>query len=200
MRRVFGIDTRRTFGEVVIWEDGSLRHAGRIGITRTALEGIGKNLLATDEVVIEATGNCMAVSRILTPFVKRVIIANPPQVKATAHSQVKTDKIDAGVLASLDATGHLPEMWTLDARTERMRRLVGRRYQVVRHRTRIKNEVHSILYATWARSVRTQTYSATSAGLGCLNNLFLTMNGSPSSATCANSTCWERILRRSTRR
>jgi transposase len=147
MRRVIGIDTHRTFGEVVIWEDGSLRHAGRIGMTRTALEGFGKDLLATDEVVIEATGNCMAVSRVLTPFVKRVIIANPLQVKAIAHSQVKTDKIDAGTLASLYAAGYLPEIWTPDARTERMRRLVGRRYQVVRHRTRIKNEVHSILYA-----------------------------------------------------
>ena len=147
MRRVIGIDTHRTFGEVVIWEDGLLRHAGRIGMTRTALEGFGKDLLATDEVVIEATGNCMAVSRVLTPFVKRVIIANPLQVKAIAHSQAKTDKIDAGTLANLYAAGYLPEIWTPDARTERMRRLVGRRYQVVRHRTRIKNEVHAILYA-----------------------------------------------------
>ena len=46
MRRIIGIDTHRTFGEVVIWEDGSLRHAGRIGMTRTALEGFGKDLLA----------------------------------------------------------------------------------------------------------------------------------------------------------
>ena len=147
MRRVIGIDTHRTFGEVVIWEDGRLRHAGRVDMTRTALEGFGKGLLATDEVVIEATGNCMAVSRVLSPFVKRVVIANPLQVKAIAHAHVKTDKIDAGTLASLYAAGYLPEIWTPDAATERMRRLVARRYQVVRHRTRIKNEVHSILYA-----------------------------------------------------
>ncbi|MGY3333889.1 hypothetical protein ACVILI_006966 [Mesorhizobium sp. USDA 4775] len=55
-------------------------------MTRTALEGFGKILLATDEVVIEATGNCMAVSRVLSPFVKRVVIANPLQVKAIAHA------------------------------------------------------------------------------------------------------------------
>ena len=97
--------------------------------------------------MIEATGNCMAVSRVLSPFVKRVIIANPLQVKAIAHAHVKTDKVDAGTLASLYAAGYLPEIWTPDAATERMRRLVARRYQVVRHRTRIKNEVHSILYA-----------------------------------------------------
>src|SRR3954465_6216892 len=73
MRRVIGIDVHRTFGEVVFWENGRLRHAGRIDMTRTALEGFGKTLLASDEVVLEATGNSMAVSRVLAPFVARVI-------------------------------------------------------------------------------------------------------------------------------
>jgi transposase len=141
------MDIHRTFGEVVIWEDGKLRHAGRVDMTRTALEGFGKTLHATDEVVIEATGNCMAVSRVLSPFVARVVIANPLQVKAIAHAHVKTDKVDAGTLASLYAAGYLPEIWTPDAVTERKRRLVARRYQIVRHRTRIKNEVHAILHA-----------------------------------------------------
>ena len=147
MRRIIGIDIHRTFGEVVIWEEGRLRHAGRVDMTRTALEGFGKGLRSTDEVVIEATGNCMAVSRVLSPFVARVVIAHPLQVKAIAHAHVKTDKIDAGTLASLYAAGYLPEIWTPDAATERMRRLAARRFQIVRHRTRIKNEVHSILHA-----------------------------------------------------
>ena len=147
MRRVIGMDLHRTFAEVVIWEEGRLRHHGRIDMTRTALEGFGKSLQPTDEVVIEATGNCMAVSRVLSPFVAQVIIANPLQVKAIAHAHVKTDKIDAGVLASLQAAGFLPSIWTPPPEVERMRRLVARRNQVVRHRTRIKNEVHSILHA-----------------------------------------------------
>ncbi|WP_429614900.1 IS110 family transposase [Sphingobium olei] len=111
------------------------------------MEGFGRGLRSTDEVVIEATGNCMAVSRVLSPFVARVVIANPLQVKAIAHAHVKTDKIDAGTLASLHAAGYLPEIWTPDAATERMRRLAARRFQIVRHRTRIKNEVHAILHA-----------------------------------------------------
>jgi len=147
MRRVIGIDIHRTFGEVVIWENGLTRHEGRVDMTRTALEGFGRQLLRTDEVVIEATGNCMAVSRVLSPHVARVVIANPLQVKAIAHAHVKTDKVDAATLASLYAAGYLPEIWTPDATTERLRRLVARRYQIVRHRTRIKNEVHSILHA-----------------------------------------------------
>jgi transposase len=147
MRRVIGMDIHRTFAEVVFWEDGKLRPAGRVSMTRAGLEGFGRSLGKDDEVVIEATGNAMAVVRVLSPHVGRVIVANPLQVKAIAHAHVKTDKIDAGVLASLRAADFLPEIWLPDADTERLRRLVARRNQLVRHRTRIKNEVHAILHA-----------------------------------------------------
>ena len=147
MRRVIGLDVHRTFAEVVFWEDGRLRPAGRVDMTRSGLEGFGRTLAQTDEVVVEATGNAMAVVRVLSPYVARVIMANPLQVRAIAHARIKTDKIDAGVLAQLRAADFLPEVWLPDAETERRRRLVTRRNQVVRHRTRVKNEVHSILHA-----------------------------------------------------
>jgi transposase len=147
MRRVIGMDLHRTFAEVVFWEDGRLRWYGRVDMTRAGLEGFGRSLTKDDEVVLEATGNAMAVVRVLRPYVARVIIANPLQVKAIAHAHVKTDKIDAGVLASLHAAGFLPEVWLPDAETERLRRLVARRNQIVRQRTRVKNETHAILAA-----------------------------------------------------
>jgi transposase len=59
--------------------------------------------------------------------VARVIVANPLQVKAIAHAHVKTDKLDAGVLASLRAANFLPEIWPPDADTERLGRLLARR-------------------------------------------------------------------------
>jgi transposase len=147
MRRVIGMDVHRTFAEVVAWEDGRLRPLGRVDMTRSGLEGFGRTLAKTDEVVVEATGNAMAVVRVLSPYVARVIVANPLQVKAIAHARIKTDKIDAGVLAQLRAADFLPEVWLPDTETERRRRLVARRNQVVRHRTRVKNEVHAILQA-----------------------------------------------------
>jgi transposase len=147
MQRVIGMDIHRTFAEVVFWEAGRLRPAGRIDMTRSGLEGFGRGLSNEDEVVVEATGNAMGVMRVLSPYVARVIVANSLQVKAIAHAHVKTDRIDAGVLASLRAAGFLPEIWLPDADTERRRRLVARRNQVVRHRTRIKNAVHAILQA-----------------------------------------------------
>jgi transposase len=147
MRRVIGLDVHRTFAEAVFWEDGRLRPAGRVDMTRSGLEGFGRTLDKADEVVVEATGNAMAVVRVLSPYVARVIMANPLQVRAIAHARIKTDKIDAGVLVQLRAADFLPEVWLPDPATERLRRLVARRNQVVRHRTRIKNEVHAILHA-----------------------------------------------------
>jgi len=70
---------------------------------------------------------------------------------------VKTDKIDTGTLASLQAAGYLPQIWTPDAGTERKRRSAARRYQIVRHRTRLKNEVHSILHALQSAGQKTTT-------------------------------------------
>jgi hypothetical protein len=105
MSRVIGMDIHRTFAEVVFWEEGGLRWHGRVDMTRSGLEGFGRSLTQDDEVVVEATGNAMAVVRVLGPYVARVIIANPLQVKAIAHARIKTDKIDAGVLASLRAAG-----------------------------------------------------------------------------------------------
>jgi transposase len=193
MRRVIGMDIHRTFGEVVFWEDGRLRPAGRIGMTRSAPEGFGRTLSKDDEVVIEATGNAMAVVRVLSPYVARVIVANPIQVKAIAHARIKTNKIDAGVLASLRAADFLPEIWLPVAATERLRRLVARRNQVVRHRTRIKNEVHAILHAPL---IAPCPHADLFGGLGRAwlgSNRCPRMSRRRSSAICASSTGSARI-------
>jgi hypothetical protein len=49
-------------------------------MTRTALEEFCKSLLASDQVIIEATANGMGVSRLLAPFVTRMIIARGQQI------------------------------------------------------------------------------------------------------------------------
>ena len=191
MQRVIGMDIHRTFAEVVFWEAGRLRPAGRIDMTRSGLEGFGRGLSKEDEVVVEATGNAMGVVRVLSPYVARVIVANSLQVKAIAHAHVKTDRIDAGVLASLRAAGFLPEVWLPDADTERRRRLVARRNQVVRHRTRIKN---------LSRRARMPTCSAGWVEVGSDDRNCRTTSGPQSIGICANSTGSPRMSSFSTAR
>src|SRR5271168_515411 len=108
-----------------------------------AAKRLGKNA----EVVVEATGNTMAVVKLMTPYVKRMVIANPLQVRAIAHAKVKTDKIDAAVLAKLHAAGFLPEVWMPDEETETRRRVVAERTQLIAQITRLKNRIQSVLHA-----------------------------------------------------
>lgn len=96
--------------------------------------------------MIEAPGNAASVAELLYPFVDRVVIANPKQVRMIAHAKIKTDAIDAAVLAKLYATGFLPEVWMPDPRTLASRRQVARRTQLVRQRVRLKNLIQSILH------------------------------------------------------
>jgi transposase len=44
MRQAIGIDIHRSFAEVVVWEAGKLRPAGRVSMTRAGLEGFGRTL------------------------------------------------------------------------------------------------------------------------------------------------------------
>jgi len=75
-----------------------------------------------------------------------VVISNPYRTRAIAEAKIKTDKVDAAVLAQLLAADYLPEVWQPDERTQMLRRLVGRRARLVQQRTRLRNQVHGILH------------------------------------------------------
>jgi transposase len=145
--RIVGLDISRTVAEVAYLEAGRIQSGGRIELLSPALQSFANRLRRTDEVVLEATGNTAAIVAALKPHVARVVVANPLQVRLIAEAKVKTDKIDAAVLAQLYASGFLPEVWIPDEDTLSLRRQVARRAQIVRQRVRLKNEIHSVLAA-----------------------------------------------------
>jgi transposase len=137
----------RTFAEAVAWDEGELKRLGRVDMRCHLLEAFAKKLSKEDVVVMEATGNASSVAAVIAPHVKRVVIANPKQVRIIAHAKIKTDTIDASVLAQLYASGFLPEVWIPDEPTQALRRQVTRRNQIVRQRSRLKNIIQSILHS-----------------------------------------------------
>lgn len=145
--RIIALDVHRTFAQVAVLEDGKIRNAGRIDLEHSRLLQFAKTLKPDDEIIIEATGNTNVIVRLLSPFVGRVVIANPILVRAIAWAKVKTDKIDAAVLAKLHASGFLPEVWMPDEETETRRRVVAERAQLVSQITRLKNRIQSVLHA-----------------------------------------------------
>jgi transposase len=145
--RVIGLDIHRVFAEAVLFDGGKVMQLGRVGMTRDHLKAFAGKLTHDDHVVVEATGNAAAVAEVIAPHVGRVIIANPRQVRLIAEARIKTDVIDATVLARLYASGFLPRVWVPDVRTQVLRRQVTRRMQLVRQRARLKTIIQSILHA-----------------------------------------------------
>src|SRR5256885_3176382 len=145
-RRCIGLDVHREFAQVAIWQDGLVRQAGRIATTPEALSVFADSLAGSDEVALEATGNTHAIVRLLEGRVGRVVVSNPHKTRAIAEAKVKTDKVDAEVLAQLLAADYLPSVWVADHATQALRRQVSRRAHIVRQRTRLKNQVQSILH------------------------------------------------------
>jgi len=95
---------------------------------------------------LEATGNTWAIATVLASRAGRVVVSNPVKTRAIAEAKVKTDKVDAEILAQLLAADYLPAVWRPDEATAALRRQVLRRAHIVRQRTRLKNQVHAILH------------------------------------------------------
>jgi transposase len=109
------------------------------------LEFARAQLQPQDRVALEATTNTWAVARLLRPFVSEVVASNPLTTKAIAQAKVKTDKIDAEVLAQLLRCDYLPQVWQPDEATSLLRELTSRRTALVGDRTAVRNRIHSLL-------------------------------------------------------
>src|SRR5579871_3138263 len=121
MGRFIGLDVHRDFAQVAVVHDGFVTDAGRVACRLQALREFAASLLPDDQVALEATGNAQAVAVVLEPHVARVVISNPLKTRAIAEAKVKTDKIDARILAQLLAADFLPPVWLPDERTRRLR-------------------------------------------------------------------------------
>jgi transposase len=134
----------REFCEVAICEDGEVRSAGRVPSTPEGIGSLAQSLLPSDRVALEVTGSCWEVARILEPQVNRVVVVSPDDT-GIASARAKTDKLDARALARLLWAGELEAVWMPDERCRILRRRLARREQLVRGRTRSKNEIHAVL-------------------------------------------------------
>jgi len=142
--RSVGLDVHRDFCEVAIAEDGSVRSAGRVETSPERLELFARSLGADDRVALEVSGGAWEIARLLEPHVERVVVVSPDDT-GIRQARAKTDRLDARTLAKLLAAGELDAVWMPDDACRVLRRRLARREQLVRSRTRAKNEVHAVL-------------------------------------------------------
>lgn len=174
--RFVGLDVhKRQITACFVDAGGKKLTTRKLVLSRARLQHFAEHVLqATDQVALEATTNCWAVAAALRPHVARVVVSNPLVTKAIAQSKVKTDKVDAHVLAQLLRCDFLPEVWHPDDATQQMRELTGRRAGLVQQRTGLRNRIHSVLAA---RLIETPDSLFTQEGLAWLGKLELDAQG-----------------------
>lgn len=148
MIRFVGLDVHKKLVVAAILDGaGTLVAEHKIVATAEALTRFAReHLTAADRVALEATTNCWAVVAQLEPHVAEVVVSNPLRTKAIASAKVKTDKVDARVLAQLLRLDYLPRVWQPDATTRARRQTTHRRASLVALRTGSKNRIHSLLH------------------------------------------------------
>ena len=95
--------------------------------------------------VLEATRNWPFMYDLLTEHVARVELAHPKEVKAIANAAVKTDRIDAGVLAHLARMNYLPTAYAAPKEVRDLRLYTRHRSWLIKHRTQAKNRLQAVL-------------------------------------------------------
>lgn len=145
--RYTGLDLHKQFIQAAtIDQDGQVLREWRISTKPEEIRAFAKGLTEHDAVALESTTNAIPVALLLRGHAGRVVVSNPMKTKAIAEAKVKTDKVDALVLAQLLRADYLPEVWIPDDHTLRMRELASHRTGLVQERTATKNRVHSILH------------------------------------------------------
>src|SRR5215218_7525741 len=143
--RFVGLDVHLDFCEIAICEGGQGPLRGARAQQPGGAADPRRQPRPEDHVALEATGNALAIARVLEPHVARVVVAARKELRAITEAKVKTDRRDARTLARLLAAGLLNGCWLPDEETRSLRRRLSRRAQLVRQRTRCKNELHAVL-------------------------------------------------------
>ena len=147
MVHYIGLDIHKTVVEAAIIDSaGALVRRARFTCTREQIERFAAlHLHADDRVAVEATTNTWPVVDLLATRVAEVVVSNPLRTRAIAEAKIKTDKVDALVLAQLLRADYLPRVWQPDSATRTLRLLTSRRAALVADRIRLKNRLHAEL-------------------------------------------------------
>lgn len=146
--RWFGLDLAKRESQLsVVAADGSQIIQKRFATTRENILALAAELREGDTLALEVTTNAVSIARLLRAHSPvKLILSNPLRTKLIASAKVKTDKVDARVLAELARVGYLPEVWLPDEDTEALRQFFCDRRSLVDRRTELKNTVHSVLH------------------------------------------------------
>src|SRR5256885_9396545 len=145
--RFAGLDVhKKTVVACVLDASGQQVHREEFACTPAEVERFAGGQLGPDAgVALEATSNTWAVCGVLSGRCGLLKVSNPLKTKAIAQASVKTDKVDANVLAQLLRCDYLPGVWVPNDSTRRLRQAGARRTAFVQDPPPGKKPIHPTL-------------------------------------------------------
>ncbi|MBI5122859.1 IS110 family transposase [Candidatus Roizmanbacteria bacterium] len=98
------------------------------------------------KIAVESTMNWIPFYERLESLGCSVSLSNPLMTKAIAAARIKNDKVDSRILADLLRTNLLPMSYIQTQPIRDVKEIVRERYSYVQMRTKVKNNIHSILF------------------------------------------------------
>src|SRR4030067_74042 len=146
MMRYVGIDVGKAKCRAAFMnQDGAVESEFFFENSNKGILKLVSALNSEDKVVMESTGNLwLNIYDTLDAKSIRVVLANPLKTKAIASAKVKTDKLDARILAHLLRADLIAESYVPPGNVREMRALVRHRLSLVQMRTMVKNKVTAI--------------------------------------------------------
>jgi transposase len=146
MENFVGVDLHKRVSQLAALREPKPASQLRFPNNTVTVEKVLKNLPRGSKIAFEATGSWWWFVDLAQKIGHEVVMSHPKQTKAIASARLKSDKVDALMLAKLLKGDLLPTVWIPPAKQRYVRELLTHRARLVRQRTSVINELHA-LYA-----------------------------------------------------
>lgn len=144
---VIGLDTgkKNSYCKAISSETGEVIREGRVNNKKEDFLSFAEGLPRPIRLVMEATGNWQYLHECWEGLSEEIQMAHPLKTKAIASARIKTDRIDADILAHLARADLIPQSYMPPREVRDLRELLRHRAFFVSLQTKVKNRIHSYL-------------------------------------------------------
>jgi len=144
MESFAGADLHKRVTQLAVLREGRPPSQFRFANDSKTVDRALKRLPVGTKIAVEATGSWWWFIERARAMGHEVLLSHPKQTKAIAHARLKSDKVDAAMLARLLKADFLPTVWIPGEKERYVRELLAHRARLVRTRTAVINELHAV--------------------------------------------------------
>ena len=144
MENFAGVDLHKRVTQLAVLREEKPPSQYRFSNDSHTVEEVLKRLPSGTKIAVEATGNWWWFVEKVRELGHEAYLSHPKQTKAIASARLKSDKVDARMLAKLLKADLLPTVWIPGERERYVRELLSHRRRVMRARTAVINELHAV--------------------------------------------------------